>query len=119
MKDFLAKNIIPLMPQSDSTKVMTSKIMNKILRKERTQQALAEPKCQKKNRSERMAQEAKNSTHRLMEQNHCLPQHWCCVMEMARGKKNHASRKGERKERVPLETEEGRTIDLSRFRFSL
>ena len=48
LEDLLTYNISPLTLQSINARVMTSKIMKTFLRKERTQQALAEPTHQNK-----------------------------------------------------------------------
>ena len=118
LEDFLTYNGSPLMLQSDNVRVMTSKIMKKILRKERTQQALAELKYQNQNRVELIVQIAKD-LYRLMSQHHCLPQHWYYALEMACDIVNHTSREGRLNEQVPVEVEDGHTPYLSRFRFSL
>ena len=60
LEDLLTYNISPLTLQSINARVMTSKIMKTFLRKERTQQALAEPTHQNKNRVETMFQVVKD-----------------------------------------------------------
>ena len=119
MEDFLTENGILLILQSDNSKVMTIRIMKKIMRKERMQQALAEPKYQYQNRLERMVQIVKDLMCRLMYQHHYLPQFWCFALEITHGVMNHTSREGRRNERSPIEIEEGHPSDLNRFQFSL
>ena len=98
LEDFLTDNGSPLMLQSDNARVMASKIMKKILRIERTQQALAEPKHQNQNRVERMVQIVKDLVHRLMSQHHCPPQHWCYVLCVVCDIIKHTSREGRHNE---------------------
>ena len=76
LEDFLTENCSPLIIQSDNSRVMTSKIMKTILRKERVQQALTKPKYQNQNRIERMVQVVKDLICRLMSQHHCPHQWW-------------------------------------------
>ena len=87
--------------------------------KERTQQALTEPKYQNQNRAERLVQVVKDLMCRLISQHHCPSQFLCYALEMACDIVNNASREGRRNERVPVEIKDGYTSDLSRFRFSL
>ena len=92
MGDFITENGSPLTLQSENGRVMASKTIKKILRKERMQQALAEPKQQNQNRVERMVQVAKDLMHILMSHHHCPPQCWCYALEMACDITKHTSR---------------------------